>query len=380
MDKTDDELKEILDKKKNSELTIIIKKLGLRNYSRLRKSGKINKIIKEGDRNKLDELLGNNEKFWAKRKINISGSDLLLIFSIIGLFFAYNQVVQPIRTPRISTVEKTSLFFQGDIDVEDKEVIAINDYQIYKITYYIEPPLFTPSWLEDKILFSKSLKIRLPEDSELYTPKSEFWDNTPYVTFKVAEDLPMFIAGEENQTIEVIINPSGREIKKLPFILYFRKKIQLGCTDPDFSGPHFWNRFDVDMEHIPIIDCSHEILRTTGRITRADGGIVHYRFKEVTFTNYGNLDILSFAAPISIPGNPPTFVCKNREDIRTIKTNEGYFILPFLKSGESRTYTLLYQMDDPTDYEIGAEDFNFTYSGCQGDWIYEYNLPKSYKG
>lgn len=203
-----------------------------------------------------------------------------------------------------------------------------------------------------------SLKIELPKGAEVFSPDSRFWDDSPYVEFKPPHDTG-FIDTQKNTSITLIIKPNGREVKKLPFTLYFRKGIGLVCAE-NIDSNYWWNRYNVDIENIPRIRCNYLQPYKYGLLD----GIV-FKFHLIDVINEGELDVKGFL--INIPTRDTvTWVCSEGSELQPLNRNT---LQINLNTGEKKHLVVINRFsDEESERNIQKAEFNFTSLWCDSDW------------
>lgn len=307
------------------------------------------------------------------------------IFLVITAFFLpilFNEVVQPIGSPRISTLSTEPLYIQSLFNEGEEGNSEVIYYQISKITYEVQPPMFSKNSLICKfpinwllsivdIRCNDSLRIDLPESVEIFMPGSGFWEKNPYITIPEEEPLfnKIFINSRDRDHIFVKVVPTATIVKTFPFKLYRREKILIPCLNPGYSGNYWWNKYDSSLEGVPRVDCSTRPL-ARGWVEFAPNRKIMYDFYELVLSNRGNLDIRGFMT--TVPINYYTEVCEDNENINLIGPKRQYISID-LKSGETRRMVILNQFSEEKSEEKFStawqpKEFNFTLAGCNGDW------------
>ncbi len=288
---------------------------------------------------------------WINKHKNLIEIGILFV----ALLLAFNQTVQPVFFTRISSFEKTPLYLQSLV-LNNNGTPAPNYYYIYKTTYIIEPAFASVFW------FQKQREIDLPRNMELFTPGSGFWDDNPYVEFKLDHD-PVLLDTEKNKSITLLIKPSGFTIKELPFTLYFRKPVELKCAE-NIDLPFEWNRFNIDIEHPPKIRCKHLDSPQYGLITVTPPDTL-FEFRIMEISNEGDLDIKGLL--INFPTKDTvSLVCSEKDDVPKLNRNT---VSLNMKSGEKKRLVVINRFSDE-EFERNKHlaTFNFTRVRCDSDW------------
>jgi len=182
-----------------------------------------------------NKILKKLEKWWPLFKITA-----FLITLAVTLFIT-NQIVQPLRTPRIAGIEVEPLFIQSADD---------EYYLVTKITYEIEVPLF-PKFGSNKIKLQLPIQYISQSKIELNT---NFKESSPYIKVDIYGNESVFNY-VNIQDIPITIQTTGFVAKKLESNFYVREKL-----DSDrFTGAHigysdryWWN----DLSLYPVMECA----------------------------------------------------------------------------------------------------------------------------
>lgn len=309
---------------------------------------------------------------------------IFLFITVFLLPILFNEVVQPLGSPRISTLSTEALHIQSQVNEDEKGDLTGDYYQISMVTYEVQPPRFSKnSWIckyPIKLLSvvdigcNDSLRIDFPKDVEIFTPGSGFWEENPYIT--VPEEEPpfnqIFINSRDCDHIFVKVGTTATIVKTVPFKLYRREKISMSCSDPGYSGGFRWSIYRSSLEEVPRVYCSARPF-ARGWLEIAPNRKIMYDFYELVLSNRGNLDIRGFMTNVPIY-TKYTEVCEDNENVNLIGDGDKRrHIRIDLKGGETRRMVILNQFSEDKSEEefsrVGRQkEFNFTLAGCNGNW------------
>lgn len=308
---------------------------------------------------------------------------IFLVFTAFLLPILFNETVQPLGSPRISTLSTEPLFIYSQPSEDEKGEVIIHYYQISKTIYEIQPPMFSKGPLKCILLLplrllgikcADSLKIDFPENVEIFAPNSGFWEKNPYITVTEEESSSnqIFISSRNNDHIFVKVIPTATIVKTIPFKLYSRENISISCSNPGYTEGFWRDTHGSSLEEVPRIDCSELHLATGWAGSDPDRKIM-YDFYELVLSNRGNLDIMGFMSAVRTTHD--TRVCEDNKEVNLFDLgSEKQYVRIYLKSGETRRMVIMRQYSEEDSKEKlksrarRPNEFNFTMAGCNGDW------------
>ncbi len=346
----------------NSNLTIAIILLvgliyfSLSLYNRLKEELKLKNEKQKQTKTSSKQIITET----STEKILTIKNVLKLFGWIIIAFIAIHQLVQPLFFSRLASFESMPLYIVSEIE----SPFNVTYYRIFKNIYMIEP----------KLIYPDSVSVKLPSNTQFFTPQSGFTEKNPYIEFiEPEEGVGSFIDSNEYKEIIFKLKINGIHLKKLPLTLYFRDKVVLECSNPTFSNEK-WYSESTSPEKIPKIECYTGNL-AYGQIK--ESGVV-FRFDELILSNRGDLDVRGFISKVSISDTPQTRACEDNRELPTmdpLMDGRQSFISLDLKAGETRRIIVMNQAPGYFGKDIlkitfpsYIETFYFNSSYCGGDW------------
>lgn len=302
----------------------------------------------------------------GKKKEKSKQEIVIILIGLLTLVIGLHQLVQPIFFPRVSSLTLSPLFIQSQVDTPETGITPTY-YRIFKVTYIIEPTVFSKSDIE----------IKLPPNVEFFTPLTKFTEKNPYAELSEPNEANKmaFLDSNKFKSIKFHISTNGLEVKNFPLTLFFREKIDLGCSNLVFSNDKWWSSQNIPPDAVPKIECFTKRLGL-GQIN--ESGIV-FSFDELIIRNRGELDVRGFVSKIEFSNSPQLIVCENKRELITMeKKTDNYkegAISIDLKSGETRRFIILKQVPEfykedikniifPNEWQI----FDLTSVYCGADW------------
>lgn len=297
----------------------------------------------------LNTLLG---KFQNISKLIAFFVGVILIGGIIT-----NQIIQPIFTPRISEIKFEPMYVQYLRDIGN------NWYEVNKVTYSIEVPLFPNFKLLGKTLGKNTTILKFPNSIKI---NKHLKNKNPYIYVPLFEDRDSnFI---DTNSIKIILHTDAWMNRNLEQIFYIYNPTDMkisGFSDPvDFQ----WNFQELNSGY----PCN--IIKTNKKLVGfGQSDSKYYRFYIQSIKSRCNLDIRLF--PLEIIKENYQTICLNENKVIPNDRNE---IIIDISPKEIKN--ILFIEDPLNQHPENAIVFNWTYSEdsiCFYAWRKYQELGKS---